>query len=268
MVLSGQGEARSGADRSDRISDLGESLSSTQEGPAAAALLVSRAELWRLGGNWQASLRDLDAAAGLVPNQAELGLQRGLTFREAGRDHEAVLCFQAYLSAHPEDGFAWLQIGRTLSGLQIYLDARHAYTRAIRLSRNPSPEIYLEHADAIQAQGADHDAEALLVIESGIATLGSAVSLELRALELEQRLDRFDAAPYRVSVLAYGARSKAPWLLRRGEILLRAQRRDEARKTMLEARRLAIDVPALRRQTTSNSKMLKSIDDLLIALRN
>jgi tetratricopeptide (TPR) repeat protein len=264
-MLLGQGEASANGDITDRIAGLNRNISATPDGPGVAALFLSRAELHRLNRDWQRSLSDLEAASRLSPNLTGLELQRGMTLLGVGRSHEAVLALKDHLSSHPDDGFAWIQLGRALAHLELYPDAPHAFARAIELSRNPGPGLFLEQADAIQAQGPTHFADALRVVESGIVTIGPAISLELRALSLERELRRFDHALNRVSSLADGAQSKAPWLLRKGEILLLADRPEEARHTLEEAKRLAATAPLARRHTPSNTNLVRSIEDLLVA---
>ena len=263
-------DARADSDILDRIARLDRDISATTKPNAstAAGLHLSRAELRRLDRNWQGSLADLEVALRLDPNLPDLELQRGMTLLGVGRSHEAVVGFRKHLSSHAKDDFAWIQLGRALSHLQLYGDASDAFARAISLSGAPGPELFLERADAIQAQGTAHYSEALRSIESGIETIGPAVSLELRALALEKMLGRFDQALHRVSWLADRARSKAPWLLRKGEILLLAARSEEARHTFEEARTLALNVPPTRRNTLSNTDLIRSIEVRLAAIPN
>jgi tetratricopeptide (TPR) repeat protein len=267
IVLLVQGEARADADLSDRLAGLDASLSAKPHDSGTAALLLSRAELHRLNFNWQKSLDDLDAASRLNSELENLDLQRGLTLLRAGRTHEAILALNDHLFSHPDDGFARIHLARALADLQLYADASKAYARAIELSENPTPSLVLEMADAIQARGPEHDVDALESIEAGIAIIGPAISLELRALELEQRLGRLENALARLSRLSNGVRSRAPWLLRKGKILLLAKRTNEAGRVLEEAKILALSVPPTRRETPANIELIRSIEDLLAIAR-
>jgi tetratricopeptide (TPR) repeat protein len=254
-------------DVEDLISRLDSSISTTSNtnDSATATLYLSRAELRRIDRDWQGSLSDLEIASRMNPNLPDLELQRGMTLLGVGRSHEAVVAFNAHLSLHEKDDFAWAQLGRALLHLQLYPDASDAFAKAILLSNRPGPGLYLEGADAIQAQGPSHYLDALRLIDSGIAAIGPAISLELRALELEKMLGRFDQALDRVSMLADGSRSKAPWLLRKGEILLLADRTDEAGHAFAKAKTLALNAPSTRRHTRSNTELLRSIENRLNA---
>jgi tetratricopeptide (TPR) repeat protein len=255
-------------DVEDLIASLDGSISTTSKlnDSAKAALYLSRAELRRLDRNWQGSLSDLEIASRINPNLPDLELQRGMTLLGVGRSHEAVVAFKEHLSLHVKDDFAWTQLGRALLHLQLYPDASDAFAKAILLSNTPGPGLFLESADAIQAQGPSHYSDALRLINSGIASIGPAISLELRALALEKMLGRFDQALHRVSLLSDGARSKAPWLLRKGEILLLANRTEEAGHAFAKAKTLALNAPSTRRHTRSNTELLRSIENRLTAM--
>ena len=268
IALLAHAEVRADSDVSDRIAQLDASISAAPKGPAVAPLLLSRAELHRLDLEWQKSLDDLDAASELDPKLEDLELHRGLTLFRSGRLHEAIVALNGYLSSHGRDGFAWIQLGRALSGLELHAESADAFAQAIQLSKQPAPGLVLEMSDAIQAQGPSQYATALKSIESGIARIGPAISLELRALELEQRLGLFDDALSRLSRIAGEVQSKAPWLLRKGKILLLANRVDEADRALEQAKALALKMPPSRREAPANVEMIRSIEDLLAIVRD
>jgi tetratricopeptide (TPR) repeat protein len=261
------GDARADGDLRDRIARLDRSIAATTKpnDSTTAALHLSRAELRRLVNDWPGSLSDLELASRLNSNLADLELQWGMTLLGVGRSHEAVVAFRKHLSSKPDDAFAWTRLGRALTQLQLHDDASDAFAKAISLSNTPGPGLFLERADALQAQGASRYSEALGSIESGIATIGPAIALELRALELEKTLGRFDRALLRVSSLADRSRSKAPWLLRKGKILLLAGRPQEARHTFEKAKALALNARPARRNTPSNTDLIRSIEYQLAA---
>jgi tetratricopeptide (TPR) repeat protein len=108
------------------------------------------------------------------------------------------------------------------------------YTRVIASLSQPTPEYYLERAKALEAVGETHIGEALRGIDEGIDKLGPLVTLQLYAIDLEVNRQHFNAALERLDVIA-------PWLRperhlqRRGEVLLRAGRVEEARISLSEA---------------------------------
>jgi tetratricopeptide (TPR) repeat protein len=262
------GDARADGDLMDRIARLDRSIATTTKpnDSNTAALHLFRAELRRLDHDWPGSLSDLEVASRLDSNLTDLELQRGMTLLGVGRSHEAVVAFRKHLSSKLDDAFAWTQLGRALTQLELHDEASSAFSKAIALSKTPGPGLFLERADALQAQGVSHYSDALGSIESGLATIGPAITLELRALELEKMLGQFDRALLRVSSLADRSRSKAPWLLRKGEVLLLAGRSEEARHTFEEAKALALNARRARRTTPSNTNLIRSIEVQLAAL--
>ena len=76
--------------------------------------------------------------------------------------------------------------------------------------------------------GGDGLTRALHSLDEGIVRLGPIVTLELEAIEVELRLNRYDAALARVDRISAQTPRKDSWLARRGAILERAGRLDEA----------------------------------------
>jgi tetratricopeptide (TPR) repeat protein len=267
IIMLAAGVANADVDLADRLSALNASLAVADGEPAAAALLLSRAELHRLERNWDAALADLESASQIDSNVEGLALRRGLALSGSGRHHESIVAFENHLSNYPEDAFAWVHLGRSFARLELHAEAAAAFNNAIERSTRPGPGLILERADAIQAQGRSHWLEALHSIEVGTSMIGRATALELRALELETMLGRFEEAIRRVSYLNDRAHSKAPWLLRKAEVLLAANRKEDAQETLEQARFHALSVPPSRRHTAANEMLLASIDDLLATSR-
>ncbi len=78
--------------------------------------------------------------------------------------------------------------------------------------------------------------EALEGIEDGIRRLGPVPSLQLHALELEERGGRVDAALGRIDAIMAGMERRERWLARRGDVLLAAGRARDARAEYQRAR--------------------------------
>jgi len=117
------------------------------------------------------------------------------------------------------------------------------YTRVIASLSQPTPEYYLERAKALEAVGETHIGEALRGIDEGIDKLGPLVTLQLYAIDLEVNRQHFNAALERLDVIA-------PWLRperhlqRRGEVLLRAGRVEEAQPRLQLSHELVAQLDA------------------------
>jgi tetratricopeptide (TPR) repeat protein len=197
-------------------------------------LLLRRGELHRIRGETGLALADFEHARRLGAPAGEIERLRAHALLEAGRAAEARQAALAALEREPGSGDARLLEARALAALGRRGEAARAYDAALASLRDPGPDLYLERAAL--AAGPE---PALAVVEAGLARLGPAASLELRAIELECALDRFDAALARLARLAERAPRRSPWLLRRAEILAAAGRGEEALRSLDEARRLA-----------------------------
>jgi tetratricopeptide (TPR) repeat protein len=215
------------------------------ETPGDGALYLKRGELYRLHGEWDRALADLDRASRLAPGLAAVEFARGRTLLEAGRPAEARAALDRFLAHAPAHVEALLTRARARAALGEHAGAAADYTRALELMPRPEPDVYLERARALAA--ADRVEEAVRGLDEGIARLGPLVTLELCAVDLERRLGRVDAALARVDLLASRSPRKETWLARRGEILDAAGRADEARAAFAAALDAIRALPADRR---------------------
>src|ERR1041384_553853 len=125
------------------------------------------------------------------------------------------------------------------------------FTRAIDLLPEPRTENYIERAQA-QKSGGDLKA-ALNGLDEGIAKLGPLVTLQLDAIELEMDLANYDGALKRLETLAGQSERKETWLARKGEILLKAGRTQEARAAFGESLQAIKQLPEPLRTTKSTT---------------
>lgn len=237
------GPALGHADLHERIEALGERL---EESPDDVELLLRRADLYRQHREFDLALRDVDAVERLGGRKADVLLLRGRTLLECGRDEEAARALGAFLSLRSGHAEGWLLLARARRGTGDHPGSVAAYERAIALMQWPGPELYLERADEVLQAGSATGSErpvlerALAGIEEGIERLGPVVTLELRAADLDARLGRVNKALARIDAIMEQAARKEVWLVRKADILARAQRREEALATYRAARN-AID---------------------------
>ena len=219
------------------------------EHPRDAALYLRRGELRRLHGEFAAAEADYGWARQLDPDLATVDLCLGSLRDDQGRFAEAVVAFDRYIAARPGDPAGHSARARVLSKLGRHVEAAAGLTRAIDAAAQsgqiPSPDWYDERALELLAAGSGRSQEALAGIEAGIERLGGPVALELRAVELEQSLGRFDAALARLDrvAAASGEGATAGLERQRAGILERAGRTDDARSAGAPAPRRAAAAP-------------------------
>ncbi len=248
------------ADIHERIEALDKEI---QGNPTSAKLYLKRGELHRLHRDWEAALADYQRADELEPRLEEVLFLRGRMWLESGRPDQAKRELDPFLAGHPEHREALLTRARVLAELGRGLQAAQDYTRVIATLTHPTPEFYLERAKALEAEGAAYLGRALRGLDEGVAKLGSLVTLQLYAIDLELKRNHYDAALRRLDRIA---RWLAPErrLKRRGEILLLAGRREEAR-TAFSAALAELDSSSSRRNATRSFQELRA--DLRAALQ-
>ena len=112
-------------------------------------------------------------------------------------------------------------------------EAARALRVAIDGMKSPTPDHVLALRDALLASG--DRAGAVAALDFGLTRVGLVPSLALPALDLELELGRNEDALRRVdALLATNPRNEA-WLARRGDVLDRLGRRDEARLARADA---------------------------------
>jgi tetratricopeptide (TPR) repeat protein len=207
--------------------------------PKNAGLYVMRGELLSEHGDWEAALSDYHRAGQLNPGLTIVDLARGKTLFRAGQFPSAKEALDRYLVRQPHHTDALVFRARVFAQLG-QLDAAVAdYTRAIEsLARldHPNPDYYFERAHLVAVRGREYVLEALRGLDDGMVRLGPLVNFQLYAIELELSVGRTEAALARLdSVAEQQSQRPEVWLARRGEILERAERIEEARAAYKQA---------------------------------
>jgi hypothetical protein len=102
-------------------------------------------------------------------------------FLEANWPSSAKISLDRFLAKNPDHTEALITRARTLAKLTNRLAAAQDYTRALARATEGKPEIYLERAQALAAEGKDHLDDALKGLDEGIQKLGPLVTLQLYA---------------------------------------------------------------------------------------
>src|SRR6185503_7262245 len=166
--------------------------------PKNAALYVQRGELHRLHRDWTRAAADYDRAARLQPEMKVIDFVRGRMLFESGRLKRARFTLDRFLAQQPSHFEGLVTRARVLARMGAASEAINDYSQALALS--PDPDLYLERAEvtAGNARFAARDTrridDALTGLDDGIKRLGSVVTLQIAAIELELRRHNYDAA--------------------------------------------------------------------------
>lgn len=237
-----------------------------RQNPNRADLYLERGELHRHHEDWPAAMADYDTAAALDPELHVVDLARGKLMLDAGWYDRALPPLNRFLRRYPDNGDARLTRARVLVQLKRHLEAVLDFDAAIALLPRITPALFLERARALAA--ADRLEEALRSVDEGVKSLGGVVTLQLYAIELEVQLERYDAALERLGVLAARSARQEKWLMRRGEILLKAGRLSEARAALEQAREAVDALPTRLRDRKATRKLAARIDQALMQLND
>lgn len=224
--------------------DVERESAALHEDPSDIGALTRRARYYRLEGELDASLADLDRARELAPASLEVALQRGLTLSALGRDGAAEAELDRVLRGGP-DASAFAARARIRARGGRPGPAISDLDAAIGLE--PGVDLYLERGRLQEAE--DRLDDAARGYREGIERLGDAVLLERALVEVEVARGRYDAALERIDRQLARGGVATEWLLLRARAFEGAGRREDAAR----ARREALDAAeaALRRRPTS-----------------
>ena len=225
--------------------------------PSDGSLLLRRGDLFRVNRQWREALADLDRVEQLDSSLRRVDLVRAHVLFDSSRPAEAVAAADRYLAHDPDHLDALLIRARARIVLRRFTTAADDFTRIIR--SRPLPDFYLERARAQRASGAAGLLPALRGLDEGLARIGSIVTVELEALDLERALRQFDRAIVRIDRLAAQSARKEQWLARRGAVLEQAGRRDEARASYAAAIAAAEQLPPRIQRTRATQHLLTAL---------
>jgi tetratricopeptide (TPR) repeat protein len=216
------------------VAKLAELSAQIAKEPGNLQLYLKRAELHRQRGDRDAALADLELAAEMPGGAERAHLAAAEVALQGERPALALDKADQLLALRPDHADGLMLRARSLAALGRTRQAVESYERAARFLA-PSPDQYFECARLLASLGRAQLPRALEILDRGIDKLGPIVSLETPAIEYELQLRRFDRALARVDALMQATPRKDQLLRRRGEILLRAGRRAEARQTFARA---------------------------------
>jgi manganese oxidase len=231
--------------------------------PNDPRLLVQRSQLYTQGGQYDLAVADLNQAdrLGGLP---QLEFEKAKLFLTAGWHETGLEHANKYLTDHPEDSEGRLVRARLLTKLNRLPEAAGDYFTVMERSPDAAGvEVYIEGAKAVTTEDGAHLGQALKMLEMGISKVGPIVTLQSAALEAELRQNNWDAALARVDKMASQMPRKDTWLAKRGDILVKAGRYDEARKAYQEALAAIEKLTPAQRRHPSTAEMEKQLKELV-----
>ena len=208
-----------------------------------ASLYLQRGELYRLNGNAKAALEDYDQTQKLAPQLAEVDLARARLFFAAAMPEMAEFSLKRFLQTQPNHTEALILLAQTHLKNKNLTAALMEYDQAITTASKLKPDYFIARAEALMKL--KRGDEALRGIDEGMSKLGNLISLQEKAIGYETQLKRWDGALTRIDKVIEQFPRKETWLVRRAEILVKANRKAEATITAQQALEVINDLPDL-----------------------
>ncbi len=216
-----------------------------QGSPEDPKLHLQRALIQRQRARWDEAAASYLRAAALGADRDQVDLSLAQVFLDAGWLKTAEMQVQQVLRRKPENTQALITRARVRRALGKSQDAAADFQRGV--SRLAHPEPGLVH-EAMKVQLAVGRREvALQIADEAMKKIGTVVSVQLPAIEIELELGRPEAALARIDALLLQSPRHELWLTQRGEILEGAGRVAEARATYEHTLSLIRERPPRRR---------------------
>lgn len=203
---------------------------------------------------WKLCLEEIEIIEKLEPGKHPTGYLRGLSFHQAGKSAEAREALDDFLSKHPSHAGALSTRGAVLMSLKFPDEAASDVRMAIRQTKQPGPDLYLQLAECLKAAGKTSDA--LAAIDEALGKLGFIPELQHRGLEFSVSLKEWDSALARIAAIRDSAPRPEPWMAAEARLLAQAGRPQEARSSWLALRDHLDALPSLDRGTPANLALM------------
>jgi tetratricopeptide (TPR) repeat protein len=224
--------------------------------PEDPALHVREGRIHAEQRDWDAALASYARAVRLGADPDDVAVLVGALHLDAGAPEAARWSFEDVLDHEPQRADArlgraraWMQLGRPDA-------AAPDFEAAVVAMEAPTPPYVLEWHRALLAAGAPE--RALAALDTGIVRLGPVPSLQLAAVDVAVLLGHHDDALQRLDRLLRLEPDHPRWLARRGEVLERAGRTEEARVAYRRALDV-IDVRSARRPTRALDELGRTL---------
>ena len=238
--------------------------------PEATDLYLLRGDLHRINGHWPEAIADFHKVQQLDPGNAAADLGLGRTYLDQGLYRKAIKHLDRTLAKQADNvrglvtrAKAYRLLGKPLAAAADY----HRAINAFQAPKNPIPDYYFERARAFEAAGINYLDAAIETLDAGISRLGELWILEDYAVELERKRSNTAVALQRLDRLISRTGRKEALLVRRGEILLQANRPAEAENNFTAARAAMLALPPQRRHTRAMKRLQADVDRKIHSLK-
>jgi len=218
-----------------------------EKDPTNPGLYLRRGELYRLHQQFESAQKDIDTAETLAPGMPVIDLFRARLLLDTAWPLSARAYLDRFLGTVTNHTEAFTLRSRAWARLGQPLYAAEDLARAIAVTPEGAPDLYIERAQALAEAGSDQLEAALQGLDEGMKRMGPLVTLQLTAIDLELRRKNHDGALARIDVVMQRSPRKESWLARKGEILLQAGRTEEAKKSYEAALAALNTLPPVRR---------------------
>ena len=237
-----------------------------QASPQDAGLWLERSYLSRRHGDHDGAYRDLQKARELDQAAAEYNFLLGQLMVEARWHKSARQYLDAFLKKNPGHVEALVLRAKARQGGGDFAGSCKAYDAAIPLLKNPQPGHFLDQALVHSLNPETGPKVALERLEAAMKRIGRVVTLQEFALQYELQLEDYEAALSRIDELMEEAQRRERWLIRRGQVLLRAGRSGEARLAFGQVTSLVDALPPGVRERPVNQDLKRTAEAFLAEL--
>lgn len=244
-----------------------QALSEEIEKKADADLLIRRGELYRHHQEWARAEADFIAAGGLQPDFAVVDYFRARTFFESGASEKALPLIDRYVEKVPSEAEGWFLRGDIRAARGEPAAGAADYATGIERAPRPRPEHFIQRAKLIAATPGAESAKVLAALDAGIARLGPVISLVDYSIGLEVERRDYDAALARITVAMDHSPRRETWLVRRGDILVKAGRIREAVEAYRAALAAIDELPNRYRETVPMEKLARDATTALARIQ-
>lgn len=228
-----------------------------QRDPGNAQLHLERGRTALRNGDLHQADLDFDTAESLDRTDPSVHWHRAELLAQWDEPEACVLSLDRFLSAEPRHVPALLLRARCLAELHRDEEALQDFEAAGALKRFQSPTPFLDHAALLAAR--DRIPEAIRVLDEGIHQLGPAITLMVRAVELEENAGQYDAALARLEPLLLASPRKENWLFLQGRLHQRAGRESRAARCYTAALAEIDALPEHLRETPTTTVLREKI---------
>ena len=189
-----------------------------------ARYYLHRAELNRVDRRFLEAEQDLFLAQEAGADPAHLQLCRASLHRDRGDLAQGLRSVNTAIELAPELPQSFRLRAELLERLGKPLAAVSDLIHLIELEDRPRPELYIRRSRILEELGSGHVHDAYDGILQGIDRLGPVPTLELRAVQLEVALSRYDSALSRLEILENRFDNPVSLLVQRADVLRLAGR--------------------------------------------